>query len=387
MPAPECSVSKMQNSQPAFAMIWLTPGVKNSKAMWPSATPPLRSLARTGLPRIVPPVWRLRSPVPSPESTDAARRRDAQRQREGACGGGAPASSFARAHTTGPTMDSDVRTEAAHAAQEKTALDTPALLVDLDALDANIARMAACFRQHGVNWRPHTKGIKVPQIARRLIDAGAIGITCAKLGEAEVMAAAGIKDILIANQIVGAQKIARLTELRRHCDVIVAVDSADNVAALAEGARAAGLVLRVVVEVNIGMNRAGVEPGEPCVALAKLIAGKPELEFAGLMGWEGQTAPLDAASKPAAVSKAVGEIVRSAEQCRAAGLPVNIVSCGGTGTYWVSAAQPGITEIQAGGGVFCDVHYREHFGLEHPYALTVMTSVTSRPSPTRIVCD
>ena len=284
-------------------------------------------------------------------------------------------------------MDSDVGIEAARARQQKTALDTPALIVDLDALDANIARMAACFRRHGVNWRPHTKGIKVPQIARRLIDAGAIGITCAKLGEAEVMAAAGFKDILIANQIVGAQKIARLVELRRRCDVIVAVDSADNVTALSGAARAAGVVLRVVIEVNMGMNRAGVEPGEPCVALAKVIAGKPGLTFAGLMGWEGQTAPLDAASKPAAVAKAVAEIVRSAELCRAAGLPVGIVSCGGTGTYWVTAEQPGITEIEAGGGVFCDVHYREHFGVAHPYALTVMTSVSSRPTPTRIVCD
>src|SRR5256885_13562838 len=147
-------------------------------------------------------------------------------------------------------MDSDIRIEATQADQEKTALDTPALLVDLDALDANIARIADCFHRHGVNWRPHTKGIKVPQIAQRLIDAGAIGITCAKLGEAEVMAAAGFKDILIANQIVGPQKIARLTELRRRCDVIVAVDSADNVAALSAAARAAAVVLRVAVEAN-----------------------------------------------------------------------------------------------------------------------------------------
>src|SRR5438105_11325333 len=149
-------------------------------------------------------------------------------------------------------MDSDIRIEATQAGQEKTALDTAALLVDLDALDANIARMADCFRRHGVNWRPHTKGIKVPQIAQWLIDAGAIGITCAKLGEAEVMAAAGFKDILIANQIVGAQKIARLTELRRCCDVIVAVDSEDNVTALSEAAYAAGVLLRVVIEVNMG---------------------------------------------------------------------------------------------------------------------------------------
>ena len=107
---------------------------------------------------------------------------------------------------------------------DKSAADTPALLVDLDALEANIATIADACRRNGINWRPHTKGIKVPQIARKLIDAGAIGLTCAKLGEAEVMAAAGFSDILIANQIVGPQKIARLVALRRCCDVIVAVD-------------------------------------------------------------------------------------------------------------------------------------------------------------------
>ena len=121
-----------------------------------------------------------------------------------------------------------------HAA--KSAADTPALMVDLDALEANIATIADAFRRDGINWRPHTKGIKVPQIARKLIEAGAIGVTCAKLGEAEVMAAAGFCDILIANQIVGPQKIARLVALRRSCDVIVAVDSRDNVAAIAEAA-------------------------------------------------------------------------------------------------------------------------------------------------------
>ncbi len=106
------------------------------------------------------------------------------------------------------------------------------------------------------------------------------------------------------------------------------------------------------------------------------------------MGWEGQTAGiLDANEKPAAVTAAVKGIAQTAEMCRKAGLPVEIVSCGGTGTYWITAAQPGITEIQAGGGVFCDVHYAKDFAVEHPYALTVMTTVTSRPTPNRIICD
>ena len=211
-------------------------------------------------------------------------------------------------------MDTDIQIDASKPARaDKRAVDTPALLVDLDALEANIGRIAAACRQGGINWRPHTKGIKVPQIARKLIDAGAIGITCAKLGEAEVMAAHGFSDILIANQIVGPQKIARLVALRPACDVIVAVDSRDNVTAIAEAARAAGVVIRLVIEVDMGMKRAGVEPGEACVAFARFIAAQHGVKFAGLMGWEGQTAGIaDPAVKVAAVAAAVAALARTA---------------------------------------------------------------------------
>jgi len=270
----------------------------------------------------------------------------------------------------------------------KRTLDTPALVVDLDILDQNIARIATACRNAGVNWRPHTKGQKVPAIAHRLLAAGAIGTTCAKLGEAEVMAAAGIRDILIANQIAGARKIARLMELRRRADVMVAVDDAANVAALDAAARESGVRLRVVIEVNIGLDRAGVEPGAPCVALAQLVARHAGLIFGGVMSWEGHAAQIrDAGEKAEAVRVAVAKLSASADLCRKAGLPVAIVSCGGTGTYPLSVVQPGVTEIQAGGGIFCDIHYRTHYGIEHPYAMTMMTTVTSRPNPMRVVCD
>src|ERR1044072_2695607 len=188
---------------------------------------------------------------------------------------------------------------------DKSAVDTPALFVDLDILQENIARIADACRQGGINWRPHTKGIKVPQIARMLIAGGAAGITCAKLGEAEGMAAHGFSDILIANQIVGSQKIARLVPLRRNCDVMVAADSRENVTAIAEAARAAGVTIRLVIEVDMGMKRAGVAPGEACVALAQFVAKQNGVKFAGLMGWEGQTAGIaDAKEKAAAVAGA-----------------------------------------------------------------------------------
>ncbi|HEY3063325.1 MAG TPA: DSD1 family PLP-dependent enzyme [Chloroflexota bacterium] len=270
----------------------------------------------------------------------------------------------------------------------KLDLDTPALLVDLDVLERNIERMARTFREAGVGWRPHTKAIKVPALAHKLMSAGAFGVTCAKLGEAEVMAAGGVRDILIANQIVGPPKIDRLMAVLGTADVIVAVDSVDNVRQLDRAASAAGQRLRVVVEVDIGMRRAGVLPGQPTVDLARLVASCAGLKLAGVFGWEGQTIKIaDPAEKQRAIAQAVGLLAQTAEQCRAAGLEIDIVSCGGTGTYQHTATLPGITELQAGGGIFCDVYYREIMHVDHDFALTVLSTVTSRPTPTRVICD
>ncbi len=271
--------------------------------------------------------------------------------------------------------------------RSKWELDTPALLADLDVVEQNIARLAAFCREAGVHWRPHTKGRKVPALAHKELAAGAIGVTCAKLGEAEVMAAAGMRDILIANQVVGPAKAARLANLLRHADVIVTVDSIENAEELSAAATTAGTRLRVLVEVNVGMNRAGVEPGEPVERLSEKVAALPGLRYAGLMGWEGHCGGIaDPEKKRAAIEEAVGRLTGSAERCRKAGLPVDIVSCGGTSTYQVTARLPGITEVQAGGGVFGDVLY-ESRGVHHPFGLTVLTTVTSRPTPTRIIVD
>ena len=270
----------------------------------------------------------------------------------------------------------------------KAELDTPALLVDLDVMEANIRRIAETCRAHRVNWRPHMKGHKTPEIAQKELTAGAIGVTCAKLSEAEIMAEAGIRDILIANQIVGPQKIRRLIELIGPADPIVAVDGMPNVTALAEAASGQGKELKVVIEVNIGMNRAGVEPGDPVVRLAKAIAQYPGLRFVGLMAWESQAVTIaDPAEKERVVSEAIGRLTASAAACRAAGHKVEIVSCGGTGTFPYCVRQPGVTEVQVGGAIFSDMHYRTHYHTDFPFALTVLTSVTSRPTPTRIVLD
>ena len=273
--------------------------------------------------------------------------------------------------------------------QRRVTLDTPALVVDLDVMERNIDKMARTIvHDAGVRWRPHTKAMKSPVIAQKLLDAGASGITCAKLGEAEVMAAGGIDDILVANQIVGKTKIARLVKLRRTADVMVAVDAVENIEMLGAAAHDAGVVLRLVVEVDVGMGRAGVPPGDRAVALAREIASRAGLRFAGLFTWESHALGVDEPDeKRRTVQEALAKVADTARQCEDAGMPVHIVSCGGTGTYWLSAFCPGVTEIQAGGGVWGDLVYGERMGVDHEFALTVLSTVTSRPTPTRIICD
>jgi len=269
----------------------------------------------------------------------------------------------------------------------KSTLDTPALLVDLDVMEANIAHVAQLCRTHGVQWRPHFKGHKTLEIAQMQISAGAIGVTCAKLGEAEILAGNGIRDILIANQIVGGLKIRRLMRLLDTADAIVSVDGVDNVRELAEASRQAGKKLRVVIEVDIGMHRAGVEPGA-AAALAGEIGRHPSLQFVGVMGWEAQaTAIPDPVEKEQAVAAAIALLTHSADLCRKAGHDVRIVSCGGTGTMLYCVKQPGVTEVQVGGAVMNDAHYRWDYNIDLPFALTVLATVTSRPTPTRIILD
>lgn len=269
----------------------------------------------------------------------------------------------------------------------KEELDTPALWVELDRLEENIQRLGNHFRQAGIQWRPHTKGVKTPAIAHKLLEAGAIGVTCAKLGEAEIMAAAGIKDILVANQIVGPQKITRLVNLQRHADVKVIVDCIENVAAIGAAAIAKGVTVGVLIEINVGMDRAGVLPGEPTVALAKQIAAIPGVVFKGLQTWEGHTLTLtDADEKRRGIETSIARVAETAQQCRDAGLPVEIVSAGGSGTYQITPFLPGVTEIEAGGAIYCDMTYQE-WGVTLEPALFVQSIVTSRPAPNRIICD
>ena len=271
----------------------------------------------------------------------------------------------------------------------KTDLDTPALCLDLDMMEANIRAMAETCRRHGVAWRPHSKGHKLAAVAKAQVAAGALGVTCAKLAEAELMAAGGVRDMLIANMIVGPQKVRRLVELRRVADPIVCIDHVDQALPIGRAMSEAGLRLRVIIEVDIGLKRVGVAPGEATLWLARALAELPGIELAGIMGYEGHLLTVaDADKKASQIREALGTLVGTKELLERNGMPCPIVSCAGTGSYVYAIKQPGITELQAGGLIFMDAYYRHKCNVpDFDFALTVMTTVVSRPVPERAIID
>jgi D-serine deaminase-like pyridoxal phosphate-dependent protein len=266
-------------------------------------------------------------------------------------------------------------------------LDTPALLLDLDALERNIQKMAAFFADKPAALRPHSKTHKCPQIAQRQLEAGAIGITCAKVSEAEVMAGAGVDDILIANQVSSPVKIDRLTDLARRCDLMVAVDDLENVIQLSLACMAKKVTLRVLVEVDVGMGRCGVQPGEAALQLGRQVMAAPRLHLTGVMGYEGHLVLLDdPGQRVKQVQNAFAPLAHTVDLMRSEGLPVEIVSAGGTGTYDATGTLPFVTELQCGSYIFMDSTYHK-VRSEFEQALTVLTSVVSRPVPERVVVD
>jgi D-serine deaminase-like pyridoxal phosphate-dependent protein len=267
-------------------------------------------------------------------------------------------------------------------------IDTPALCLDIDAVESNIKRMADYFRGSPVRLRPHAKTHKCPMLGHMQLAAGAIGLTCAKLSEAEVMVSSGIKDILIANQVVGQAKIARLVNLAAHSQVMVAVDDATNVTDLNAAAEAKGVSLRVLVELNIGMNRCGVAPGRPALELARQIASSPGLRLEGVMGYEGHVVfDTDVDKRRKMAEESLGLLTNTADLFRREGLPVGIVSCGATGTYFISGNYPGVTELQVGSYITMDSQYRQEVGIDFEYALTVLSTVVSAHPDGRTFVD
>ncbi len=273
---------------------------------------------------------------------------------------------------------------------QKTELDTPALLIDLDKMEANIQTMADYFTTVNAMLRPHVKTHKTPIISHKQIAAGAIGVTCAKLGEAEAVIHAGVRDVLIANQVVGSHKIARLINLARHSEIMVAVDNPQNVRDISAAAAAKGVTVRMLVEVNVGMNRCGVESGKPALELAKQIRQSPNLKFEGLMGYEGHTvAKPDLKEREANVREAMQHLIDAKHHLEKHGVEVSIMSGGGTGTFNITGSIPEMTEVQAGSYIFMDSTYRnvEGVGEQFDCSLSVLATVVSRPAPDRVIVD
>jgi D-serine deaminase-like pyridoxal phosphate-dependent protein len=269
-------------------------------------------------------------------------------------------------------------------------IDTPALVVDLDAYEKNLDHMAAQVRRWPVRLRPHAKTHKSPVVALHQIARGAVGVCCQKVSEAEAMVYGGVRNVLVSNEIVGAPKLARLAALARQAEVAVCVDDPEHVRQLDAAAAQYGVRLPVLVEINIGANRCGVEPGEPAVALARHVAAAAHLRFAGLQAYQGRAQHIyDLAKRREAIDTAIDRVRETVAALGRAGLPCESVTGAGTGTYQFEAASGVFTELQAGSYAFMDADYKrvEGFPSEFENALFVLATVMSRPTPERAVVD
>ncbi len=265
-------------------------------------------------------------------------------------------------------------------------IKTPALLLDLHAMESNLKTMAAFFKNGPTRLRPHYKNHKCAALAKRQMAGGAIGISCATLGEAETLTKSGIQSILLVNEIAEAAKIEHFAQLSRETDLIIAVDNELTISALSAASAHINVELSVVVDVDTGLGRCGVPPGEPALALAR-IARANGLRFRGLTGYEGHCVRMQPGpGKIKATQQATDKLVRTAELIRSHDIPVEIVSTGGTGTYCISGRFPGVTEIQAGSYLLMDTDYRT-VCTDFELTLSVLGTVISRTQNDHLVLD
>ena len=266
-------------------------------------------------------------------------------------------------------------------------IPTPALIIDLAAMERNIRLMADFFSHGECKLRPHFKAHKTPAIARRQLATGScVGLTCATVGEAEV-AASFCDDVLIANEVIGPDKCARVAALARSIDVKIAVDSEAGLAQMAAAANAAGTAVGVLVDVNVGLPRCGIEPGKPALTLAERAADTPALQFRGFMGYEGHVVGIaDRQERTSRATAAMELLTSTASMAMDGGLSLDIVSAGGTGTYDITGRTRGVTEVQVGSYVLMDTAYAK---LDLPFekAFSVLGTVISRPHPGLCVAD
>ena len=267
-------------------------------------------------------------------------------------------------------------------------VDTPALVVDLDAFERNLRAMAQAVAGRGVRVRAHAKTHKCPEIARRQIAAGAIGVCCQKVSEAEAMVDGGIEDVLISNEVVGAQKLERLAALSQRARLGICVDNPENLKALA----ASGAKLDVYVEINVGARRCGVPSSEAALALAKEIISNKNFRFAGLQAYHGRAQHLRTpAERRAAIAQAAEKVTATEELLNKAGIECPVVTGAGSGSFMLEVESRLWNEIQPGSYIFMDADYaRNEWAPPLPrfeHSLFVLSTVMSRPAPDLAILD
>ena len=266
-------------------------------------------------------------------------------------------------------------------------VDTPALVLDLSAFEKNQKTLFDLVKGR-VRVRPHAKTHKCPEVAKRQIALGAVGMCCQKVSEAEAMVDGGVGDVLVSNEIVGAQKIERLAALSRRAKIGVCVDNAENLKALNDS----GASLDIYVEIDVGMRRCGVPPGEPAVRLAKEIVACKNLRFAGLQAYQGRAQHFRSMEqRHAAIEAAAQHVLHTRRLLQEAAIPCPIVTGAGSGTFMLEVEAGAWNEIQPGSYAFMDADYaKNEWAAPLPrfeHALFVLSTVMSRPSPQMAIVD
>lgn len=262
-------------------------------------------------------------------------------------------------------------------------LDTPSMIVDLDLMEANIKKLMNRLLPTGINIRPHLKTTKSAILAKKLAAAGAKGGCVAKLSEAEVIAAAGFDDLLITCEVIGPVKVRRLVALlKKHPKIRIVVDSAVGATAINDALAKAGFSesepISALIDLDVGLHRAGVSAGEPAVALARHVGTLKQLRLIGVQGYEGHLQHLhDFADRKAQCLESMKTLTETAEALRAAGHDIQVVTTGGTGTAEFCVTVPGVTEVQPGSFIFMDTDYRNAVGTFYSNSLTILSTVLS----------
>ena len=273
-------------------------------------------------------------------------------------------------------------------------VDTPALLLDLDAFEFNIQLMAGFAKKFGINHRPHAKTHKSPVVAQKQIAAGAVGQCCQKVAEAEILVAGGVSDVLVSNQIVGRRKLDRLAGLARNANISVCVDDQDNINQINAAAKRFNAKIDVLVEIDIGAGRCGVVPGKAAVELAQIIAKNSNLTFGGLQAYQGRAQHIRGfGERKIAIEKAGKLVQETIHLLSEAGLECRLVTGAGTGTFQFEADSGIWNELQAGSYCFMDADYGLNLNETGEFidtfrnSLFIWSTIMSHPTKDRAVVD